>query len=1233
MCEAYAFSTATSNLMYPRPKFYPIHDFATFMMFFNDTFMRDEYFTNFGMTSDIYMSNKIGSGAQFDVNLYMLDSQDALRTSGEVSSRITEGAIVVLKRPKLSAFVSPDLEKSAVSAEKDTIDGIVREWRVISHPGVREHKNILDVYGFAWETEEETNDSSISVWPIIIVEYGELGTLDQFLATAQNLDLDTKLQLAADVASGLAMLHRNGIAHSDLKPDNILVCKNENGKPIAKLSDFGLSFFLDERDTSTRWKTGTDGWMSPEWDTICTNDQVLQGDIYSCGLILWTILLDGLPPWKLQDRGWIGEIRFDKAKANTCRMIEIAIGSITAQGRYTDYQLETISQLFDSLLCDWEQRTLSVLLQAAGLEVKNTESVNYSYYGKNDRPTFPKFNELQDLPLGVQRQLCISLSEIASNGISDAQRAEAAYSLAITRLLRIGTVRPVDGSPEYTGYTIESSEVRHWLRTAAELGSPLAQATFYSVNQALIALDSANNPGYKFDPETAPDISIVKSWLKKATCLGSHIASKWLHELDDSVWKEARRIFKTEYCGLGRNLFEDVSIDSLNSASASHEINSAGDRFLHLAATQGRIDIVKRLCARGPSGSVNMSNNRGETALFQSRRSGNQDIAKYLISVGADAGICSTNGENSLHWLCAFDLAEAELFELASLMAEAGAGLEKVCTENTLFNHYFREAAGPGTPLCRMVQQDAFMAAKVLIKLGANPYNAESNFAMMAAVLSHNSAFIELFLTSDHEIRQPRWQVMPGLLSNPEYTSELMLATISNAPSLEVAAPLLWEWGQDRGFETALLGLAVHPYPLHDRMALQGASYLTEMGWSIRTIGFHGSQNFGCVSYDFHTALFHSIKSRDEQIVDIVFSAWPENCQLALKSPKASGEGLRLPIYLAAQLGCRPIFDKLLLHAGPNTEVGPPDLEGIADDLFPQFDLTHLHSVFLQDRSTIATFPVSSSFKNLVHQVSATSPDPHFLESVLKELPSAQAKELVNSHGHFDELPLTMAVLRGSYSVAEVLLKYGANIEEEGHCLDRTKGIPMTPLGALITFNNHSSAAAVEWILNHNPSFIINKAAGLTAFAMAIRSGGMFEIAPLPRLIPIRLYDKDNTVLSLLVNHFGKGNSSVLDYLPDHCPGMTALQLAVCRLNPGAVQTLLAAGANRQLGVRGPGIEPVSAIDCARDLKSHNIPPEAWARGVEEVERYLARFRKVRQVFVDYGDDMDSDSDSIESLD
>ncbi|KAG7425585.1 hypothetical protein Forpi1262_v013026 [Fusarium oxysporum f. sp. raphani] len=156
--------------------------------------------------------------------------------------------------------------------------------------------------------------------------------------------------------------------------------------------------------------------------------------------------------------------------------------------------------------------------------------------------------------------------------------------------------------------------------------------------------------------------------------------------------------------------------------------------------------------------------------------------------------------------------------------------------------------------------------------------------------------------------------------------------------------------------------------------------------------------------------------------------------------------------------------------------------------------------------------------------------------------------------------------MRGYYSVAEVLLKYGADIEEEGHCPDMTKGHSMTPLGAIITFNNHSSAAAVAWLLKHNPSFIINKAFGVTAFAMAIRSGGVFEISPLRRLIPVRLYHKDNIVLELLINHFGKGDSGIIDYLPEHCSGTTALLLAVLRLNPDAVHALLAAGANPKLG-------------------------------------------------------------------
>ncbi|RGP81065.1 serine threonine kinase [Fusarium longipes] len=1110
-------------------------------MFFNDTFIQDSFFVDFGMTNSIYLSNIIGSGAQFDAKLYRLDSQDAFRTSSEASSRITKGATVVLKRPKLSSLLANSVKKCTKSAEKDAIDGIVQEWRVISHPGIREHKNILDVYGFAWEDEEATNNSSIAVWPVIIVEYAKLGTLDQFLASSGVLNWETKLRLASGISHGVAALHNCGIVHSDLKPENILVCKDKDNQPVPKLSDFGLSSFLNERDVSKKWETGTDGWMSPEWKSICTNEQITKADIYSCGLILWTILLDGLPPWKVQGFQWNNTTSFDNAKASPNYMIEAATQSTTAHGGYSETQTEQVSRLFRSLLCEWESRTLDGLLAFAAIAASDAQTMPEVALvhndDKDDRPIFADFDVLQELPEKVQRQLVLSLSEVVSSDErSIAWRGEAAYALAITELLCIGTVRLINESSEYTGYTINSYEVRRWLRHAAELGSPSAQAIFYPITQALIALDSETKSGSESDNGRWPDVSIATSWLRRATCLGSPIASKWLRELDFSAWQDARNIFKSKYYGIGRDLFENISIDTLVGTPVYNEIGGAGDCLLHLAASQGRIDIVKTLISERLSPLVNKLNRRGETALLQACRGGHYEIAIFLISVGANAGICSNNGENTLHWLCSFDVPEVDLRELASLMIEAGADLEKVCSENMLYNPHFRHAAGPGTPLCRMVQQHAFAAAKVLTDLGANPYNFENNFAMRIAVSSHSPAFIKLFLDSNHKIRLPKWQTSTGLLSHPKRLWEVISAIISNAPTIQSAAPSVWRFFQERGFEDSLLGF-MHP--------------------------------------------FHKVTE--------------------------------VPELYAFQLECRPIFDILLQHAGPNTEV---DIRRISENRFVRLILglvKPFHGLL-----TITTFRVSNAFVNLIHQISAVSPDPYFLESVLKELPPAQAKDLVNSHGHFDELPLTMAIMRGFYRVAEVLLKYGANIEEEGYYSTEANGLSMTPLGAIIMLNNQSSTAAVSWLLNRKASFITNKSLGVTAFAMAIRSGSMFEMDPPSSILPIRLYRRDNTVLELLVNHFVEDDPAILDYLPENGAGITALCLAVWRLNPGAVNILLKAGSNPKLGFQAPNTEPISSIDFARSLNVNDIPPQAQARGPEEVQKYLSRFEEIRQVFTDY---------------
>jgi serine/threonine protein kinase len=242
------------------------------MMLFNDIFMNDEFYTDFGMTDDVMTSNIIGSGAQFEAKLVRLSPTMSLRTSSDASSRLTEGCCIVLKRPRLS--MDPLTHKFT---ESGTIASIVNEFRVISHPTLRQHPNILDVYGFAWETEDYL--PGVSVWPIIMVEFGDLGALDHYLsARLEPLDLETKLRLASGIAHGVDALHKCRIVHSDLKPGNVLVVQGSDGKPVAKLSDFGISLILDERQSPSKWTEGSPGWMAPEWQTSCTNEQLFSTD-------------------------------------------------------------------------------------------------------------------------------------------------------------------------------------------------------------------------------------------------------------------------------------------------------------------------------------------------------------------------------------------------------------------------------------------------------------------------------------------------------------------------------------------------------------------------------------------------------------------------------------------------------------------------------------------------------------------------------------------------------------------------------------------------------------------------------------------------------------------------------------------------------------------------------------------------------------------------------------------
>ena len=122
--------------------------------------------------------------------------------------------------------------------------------------------------------------------PFLVMEYLEGETLAASIQRGA-IDLETIVGACARIAAALAALHAVGIAHCDVKPENLFVLRDGGVKVI----DFGVSRHVDEpaHDESI---AGTPAYMAPEqWKGA----PELASDVYSLGCVMYELLTGNVP--------------------------------------------------------------------------------------------------------------------------------------------------------------------------------------------------------------------------------------------------------------------------------------------------------------------------------------------------------------------------------------------------------------------------------------------------------------------------------------------------------------------------------------------------------------------------------------------------------------------------------------------------------------------------------------------------------------------------------------------------------------------------------------------------------------------------------------------------------------------------------------------------------------------------------------------------------------------------
>lgn len=152
----------------------------------------------------------------------------------------------------------------------------VQEARVV---GQISHPAIIALHDMGVDEPTQT--------PYLVMEYVQGQSLEKLLEKG-SIPFPRACAWVAEVATALAIAHRKGVIHGDVKPANILITDDDR----VKLTDFGMAR-LASRDSKDTPLLGSPAYWCPE--QIVGKPQDARSDIFSLGVVLYELVTGRRP--------------------------------------------------------------------------------------------------------------------------------------------------------------------------------------------------------------------------------------------------------------------------------------------------------------------------------------------------------------------------------------------------------------------------------------------------------------------------------------------------------------------------------------------------------------------------------------------------------------------------------------------------------------------------------------------------------------------------------------------------------------------------------------------------------------------------------------------------------------------------------------------------------------------------------------------------------------------------